>query len=400
MQPTSVLATITGRDRPGVTASFFSALAAHDVDVRDVEQVVIRDRLILAVLFDLRGDPSALRNSVSQAARALGMDSEVTIAETTHAGARAVVRAARASRSHVIVIGRPLRPGALSHVCQRIADVGGNIESVTQLSTEPASSLEMIVRAEDPIGLRAALVRAAEETGVDIAVEPAGLRRRAKRLVVLDVDSTLIRNEAIDVLAVRAGVGDEVASITQRAMAGELDFAASLRARVSLLAGLTSDDLKTARDELRLTPGARTFVRTLRRVGYYVGVVSGGFTFVTDRFVAELGLDFAAANELEVVDGVVTGRIVGPIIDRAGKAAALEQFAERFGVPLSQTVAVGDGANDIDMLEVAGLGVAFNAKAALRAAADATVSLPYLDTVLFVLGISHEDVEEAADPPD
>jgi phosphoserine phosphatase len=199
---------------------------------------------------------------------------------------------------------------------------------------------------------------------------------------------------------VRAGVGDEVASITQRAMAGELDFAASLRARVSLLAGLTSDDLKTARDELRLTPGARTFVRTLRRVGYYVGVVSGGFTFVTDRFVAELGLDFAAANELEVVDGVVTGRIVGPIIDRAGKAAALEQFAERFGVPLSQTVAVGDGANDIDMLEVAGLGVAFNAKAALRAAADASVNLPYLDTVLFVLGISDEDVREAAEQLD
>jgi phosphoserine phosphatase len=400
MQPTSVLATMTGRDRPGVTASFFSALAAHDVDVRDVEQVVIRDRLILAVLFDLRGDPSALRNSVSQAARALGMDSEVTIAETTPAGARAVVRAARASRSHVIVIGRPLRPGALSHVCQRIADVGANIESVTQLSTEPASSLEMIVRAEDAIGLRAALVRAAEDTGVDIAVEPAGLRRRAKRLVVLDVDSTLIRDEAIDVLAVRAGVGDEVAAITKRAMAGELDFAASLRARVSLLAGLTSDDLKTVRDELRLTPGARTFVRTLRRVGYHVGVVSGGFTFVTDRFVAELGLDFAAANELEVVDGVVTGRIVGPILDRSGKAAALEQFAERFGVPLSQTVAVGDGANDIDMLEVAGLGVAFNAKAALRAAADASVNLPYLDTVLFVLGISDEDVREAAEQLD
>jgi phosphoserine phosphatase len=393
MQPTSVLATISGRDRPGVTASFFAALAAHDVEVRDVEQVVIRDRLILAVLFDLHGDPTALRSSVSQAAHALGMESDVMIAEDVPSGARAE----RTSRSHVIVIGRPLRPGALSHIAQMIADVGANIESVTQLSVEPAASLEMIVRSPDPTALRGALVTAAEETGLDIAAEPAGLRRRAKRLVVLDVDSTLIRDEAIDVLAERAGVGGEVAAITEQAMAGELDFADSLRARVALLAGLTVADLDAVRDELRLTPGARTFARTLRRVGYHVGVVSGGFTFVTDRFEKELHLDFAAANELEVVDGVVTGRVVGPILDRAGKAAALRRFAERFGVPLSQTVAVGDGANDIDMLETAGLGVAFNAKSALRDAADAAVNLPYLDTVLFVLGISGEDVAEAAE---
>jgi phosphoserine phosphatase len=393
MQPTSVLATISGRDRPGVTASFFAALAAHDVEVRDVEQVVIRERLILAVLFDLRGDSAALRNSVSQAARALGMESEVTIADDighTHG-------TDRAGRSHVIVIGRLLRPGALSHVSQRIADVGANIESVTQLSTEPASSLEMIVRAPDPALLRAALVTASEETGLDIAVEPAGLRRRAKRLVVLDVDSTLIRDEAIDLLAERAGVGAEVAAITERAMAGGLEFTDSLRARVALLAGLTTADLESVRDDLRLTPGARTFVRTLHRVGFHVGVVSGGFSFVTDRFEKELQLDFAAANELEVVDGVVTGRLVGPILDRAGKAEALKSFATQFGVPLSQTVAVGDGANDIDMLEAAGLGVAFNAKAALRDAADTAVNLPYLDTVLFVLGISGNDVQEAAE---
>ena len=360
MNPTTVLATISGRDRPGVTAAFFAALAAHDVEVRDVEQVVIRDRLLLAVLFDLRGDSGALRSSVSQAARALGMESEVTIAEEYPAPRRPE----RTSRSHVIVIGRPLRPGALSHVAQRIADVGGNIEMVTQLSTEPAASIELVVRAPDPVRLRAALVQAAEDTGVDVAVEPAGLRRRAKRLVVLDVDSTLIRDEAIDVLAERAGVGAEVAAITERAMAGHLDFASSLKARVSLLAGLPLREVEAVRDALRLTPGARTFVRTLRRVGYHVGVVSGGFTFFTDRFVRELELDFAA----------------------------------EYAVPLSQTVAVGDGANDIDMLEAAGLGVAFNAKSALRDAADTAVNLPYLDTVLFVLGISDEDVREAAQP--
>jgi phosphoserine phosphatase len=392
MQPTSVLATITGRDRPGVTAAFFSALAAHDVDVRDVEQVVIRDRLILAVLFDLRGDPAALRKSVTRAATALGMESEVAMAEggSSH-------RQPTGSQSHVIVLGHPLRPGALSHIAQRIADTGGNIESVAQLGTEPVSSVEMLVRTGNPAELRAVLVQAADDTGVDIAVEQSGLRRRAKRLVVLDVDSTLIRDEAIDLLAERAGVSDQVTAITEQAMAGELDFAESLRARVALLAGLPLAEVEAVRDALSLTPGARTFVHTLSRLGHQVGVVSGGFRVFTDRFVAELGLDFAAANELEIVDGRVSGNVPGPILDRPGKAAALERFADQFGVPLSQTVAVGDGANDIDMLAAAGLGIAFNAKSALRGVADTSVNLPFLDTVLFVLGIPREEIDEAGE---
>jgi len=392
MRTISVLATLTGRDRPGVTAAFFAALAAHDVDIRDVEQVVVRDRMLLGVLLDLQGDPSALRASVTRTAQALGMESEVVVAEE----ARSVRRTSGRPRSHVIILGRPLRAGALSSVAQRVADHGGNIESVAQLSSEPVSAVEMIVSCDDPAGLGATLVQAADETGIDIAIEPAGLRRRAKRLVVLDVDSTLIRDEGIDVLAARAGVGGQVAAVTERAMAGELDFAESLRERVALLAGLAVTDVESVRDRLQLTPGARTFVRTLRRLGFHVGVVSGGFTVFTDRFVAELELDFAAANELEVVDGKLTGKLVGPIVDRAGKARALERFAEQFGVPLSQTVAVGDGANDIDMLEAAGLGIAFNAKAALRAAADTSVNVPYLDSVLFVLGISREEIEEAA----
>jgi len=392
VHPTSVLATITGRDRPGVTAAFFSALAAHDVEIRDVEQVVIRDQLILAVLFDLHGDPAALRGSVTQASSALGMECEVTIADSTH-GRRN--RAASGGRNHVIVLGHPLRAGALSSVAQRIADIGDNIESIVQLSSEPVTSIEMIVRSRDPVRLRATLVQAAEDTGVDIAVEPAGLRRRAKRLVVLDVDSTLIRDEAIDVLAERAGVSEQVRAITASAMSGHLDFATALRDRVALLEGLSEQDVLDVRDALRLTPGARTFVRTLRRLGYHVGVVSGGFTVFTDRFTDELGLDFAAANQLEIVDGRVTGRILGPIVDRAGKAIAMAEFAAKYGVPLAQTVAVGDGANDIDMLEAAGLGIAFNAKSALRAAADTSVNQPYLDTVLFVLGISSDEIDEA-----
>ncbi|MBE7190090.1 phosphoserine phosphatase SerB, partial [Jatrophihabitans endophyticus] len=369
------------------------------VDVRDVEQVVVQQRLIMAVLLELRGDPAALRNSVSRAAHGLQLESEVTVLGDGEADdpSRAP-RPGRAARSHVIVLGRPLRPGALGHVTSRLADLGANIESIRRLSSEPVQSLELIVTSPDQGVLRSALVEAAEYTGLDIAVEPAGLRRRAKRLVVLDVDSTLIQDETIDALGARAGVGAQIEAITARAMAGELDFAASLRARVGLLAGLPVSELDVVREAVTLTPGARTFVRTLRRVGFHVGVVSGGFTFVTDRLVAELGLDFAAANELEIADGVLTGRVVGDVVDRPGKAAALRSFAERFDIPLAQTVAVGDGANDIDMLEAAGLGVAFNAKAALRAAADTSVSVPYLDTVLFVLGISDEDVAEAAAP--
>lgn len=385
---TSVLATIAGRDRPGLTAAFLAALSAHDVDVRDIEQGVIGGRLVLSVLLDSHGEVAGLRHSAQSAAEALGLECDVEV----------VPPAPRSDltdeqhRSHVIVIGRPLRAGALSHVAQRLADTGANIDSITQLSTEPASSVEMLVGGRDEHTLRAALVQAADETGLDIAVEPAGLRRRAKRLVVLDCDSTLVRGEAIDELARRAGVGDEVARITARAMAGELDFEQSLRSRVALLAGLSQAQVDAARDAMELTPGARTFVRTLKRLGYHVGVVSGGFTVVTDRFVTELDLDFSAANQLEVRDGRLTGGLVGPIVDRAAKADALRAFADRFNVPIEQTIAVGDGANDIDMIEAAGLGIAFNAKAALRAAADASLSVPYLDTVLFVLGIRSSDI--------
>jgi phosphoserine phosphatase len=219
------------------------------------------------------------------------------------------------------------------------------------------------------------------------------------RLVVMDVDSTLLQDEAIDLLAARAGREREVAELTAAAMAGEIDFTEALRQRVALLAGLDAAVIDEVLDGLRLTPGARTLVRTLKRLGYRCGVVSGGFTQFTDRLTAELGLDYAQANTLEIADGKLTGQVTGPVIDRAGKELALRQFAALAGVPLSQTVAVGDGANDLDMISAAGLGIAFNAKPAVRSAADASVSVPQLDVILHLLGISREDVE-AADAED
>jgi phosphoserine phosphatase len=394
MHPHSVLVTVTGHDRPGVTSALFAALAAHDVEVLDVEQVVISDRLVLGVVLALHGDPAPLRRAVTHAAEALGTEVDVTITEDPDD-----IASVMPLRHHVLVLGRPLRAGAVGEVARRIADLGGNIDSIGRLSHTPVTSLEMMVSGADPALLRSALVTAATETGTDIAVERAGLHRRGKRLLVLDVDSTLVQGEVIEMLAAQAGCADQVAKVTADAMAGELDFAESLRARVALLEGLPASAIDAVRGNLRLTSGARTLVRTLKRMGYRIGIVSGGFTQITDMLMADLGLDYAAANTLEIVDGKLTGKVLGDIIDRPGKAAALVRFATEYGVPLTQTVAVGDGANDIDMLNAAGLGIAFNAKAAVREAADTTLSQPYLDAILFVLGITRDEVE-AADAED
>jgi phosphoserine phosphatase len=220
--------------------------------------------------------------------------------------------------------------------------------------------------------------------------------RWAKKLVVMDVDSTLIQQEVIELLADRAGVGEEVREITNKAMNGDLDFASSLKARVALLKGLDATILDSVRQEITLTPGARTLIDTLHALGHSVAVVSGGFTAVIEPLLQELGITHYRANSLEIVDGRLTGELVGEIVDRAGKAQALRDFATIEGVNLGQTIAIGDGANDLDMIEIAGLGIAFNAKPAVKAMADSSVSAPYLDSVLYLLGITREDVEEAA----
>ena len=393
---TPVLITVTGPDRPGVTSVLFAALTRHGVDLLDVEQVVVRGQLTLAALVAAHRDPDGLREVVEQAMHGIGMRVETSI--------EAGDDPARRPTHVVLVLGRPITARAFGMVAQALAGLGANIDSIRRVADYPVTGLELEVSPDPtdttvypPGALRARLVEVARAAGVDVAVERAGLARRTKRLIVFDVDSTLVQGEVIEMLAARAGSAAEaeVRAVTEAAMRGELDFAASLRRRVAVLRGLPASILDDVAGELELMPGARTTVRTLKRLGFRCGVVSGGFRRVIDHLVAELGLDFCAANELEVVDGRLTGRVLGEIVDRPGKAVALRRFAEAHQVPLSQSVAVGDGANDIDMLTTAGLGIAFNAKPALREVADTALSHPYLDAVLFVLGITRDEVEHA-----
>jgi phosphoserine phosphatase len=396
--PASVLITVTGPDRPGVTSVLFAALIRHGVELLDVEQVVIRGQLTLGALVATEHDPEGLQEAVEQAMASIAMNVRTSIEPNGESLRR------RMSTHVVVVLGQPITARAFGEVARALAAVGANIDSIRRVADYPVTGLELMVSpdptdpAERPPGtLRTKLVEVAASVGVDVAVERAGLARRSKRLIVFDVDSTLIQGEVIEMLAARAGAQAEaeVRAVTEAAMRGELDFTESLRRRVAVLAGLPVSVLDEVADKLELTPGARTTIRTLKRLGYRCGVVSGGFTRVIQHLVDELRLDFRAANELEVSDGLLTGRVIGEVVDRPGKAAALRRFADSYGIPLEQCVAVGDGANDIDMLNAAGLGVAFNAKPALREVADTALSQPYLDVVLFVLGITRDEVEVA-----
>jgi len=356
----------------------------------DIEQVVIRGRLVLGLLLSTA---EASEAEVETARAAAG-------ATATHLGLECDIQAGdlgddsrRHGRLLVTIIGNPLCPAGLAAVADAITELGANIDRIIRVASRPVTALELEVSGADQALLRASLAQVSAAAGVDLAVQRQGLYRRGSRLVVMDVDSTLIQDEVIELIADQAGCGEAVTQVTQQAMRGELDFAESLQARVALLAGLPVSALDDVRAKVRLTPGARTLCTTLISMGFHVALVSGGFHEVVDPIAAELGVVSVRANRLEIQDGKLTGRTLGTVVDRAGKAAALRDFAEQFGVPLDRTVAIGDGANDLDMLAAAGLGVAFNAKPLVRAQADTAVNVPYLDTVLFLLGITREEIE-------
>jgi len=385
------LVTVSGPDRVGVGAELFAALASLDAlgaTLTDVAQITIRGSLVLCAEVAVHDDvtPDAIEQSIlARDINRGGISTKVepvTPSDVVHGG-----------RLLVTLLALNISARQLDAIFSAFARSGATCERIVHLANYPVDCYELVVRGDNHPDLREELAHVAREVGLDLAVQRAGLHRRAKHLVVMDADSTLLQDEVIDLLADACGCADEVSAITHAAMAGEIDFAEALRRRVRLLAGLRETVLDEVRDKLRLTPGARTLLRTLQRLGYVPAVVSGGFVEVLAPLLAELHVDYLEANRLEIRDGVLTGELAGPVVDRAAKARALERFAREVGVPLEQTVAVGDGANDIDMISVAGLGIAFNAKPVVREHADAALSVPYLDAVLYFLGISREEID-------
>lgn len=392
LMSSALLVTMAGYDRPGLTASLLREIAECQLSVLDLEQVVIHDRLVFGLLLDMRGATASDAERVSSKIDSFGRGSNLTVHIEQVPAPKGPLRQ---TRTIVIVLGAPLCPNALARVAETITGCGGNIDGVFRVADHPVTALEMEVTGADPDDLRVHLAKVSAESGIDLSVQRPGLHRRGTRLVVMDVDSTLVQGEVIELIADHAGCRDQVAEITGRAMRGELDFAASLRERVALLAGTPVEVLDEVRAKVRLTPGARTLCQTMRELGFKLALVSGGFHEVVDPIAAELGIDAVRANRLATANGLLTGQLLGPIIDRQGKAEALVEFADRFGVALERTVAVGDGANDLDMIAKAGLGIAFNAKPVVRAAADASLNVPYLDSVLYLLGIPREEIDSA-----
>lgn len=383
----TILVRVSGPDRPGITAGIMTVLADAGVGVQDVEQIVIRRRLSLGLVISMPTGRDVLKELLLFGwDQGIDVDFEVVEPTSSEPRRRGAI---------VTILGRQVCPREFAAVAAVIAEHGGNIDRIVRLGRYPVTAYELAVTGGDPDGLKESLLARALDLDCDVAVHKEGLGRRAARLVVMDVDSTLIQDEIIELLADDAGCGQQVAEITARAMAGELDFRQSLEERVGLLAGLDVGCLDRVRLRVRLTPGARTFVRTLRRLGFRIAIVSGGFDAVTDELKRELGLDYAYANRLEVADGKLTGRLEGDIVDRARKAELLAEIAAAEGIGLDQVVAVGDGANDLDMLSAAGLGIAFNAKPVVRQAADTSVNVPFLDAILFVLGVRRDDIEDA-----
>ncbi|HEY8926125.1 MAG TPA: phosphoserine phosphatase SerB [Polyangia bacterium] len=399
-----VLITVTGRDRAGITATLTGILAEQGATLHDIEQVVVQGQLTLCLLVGLSHARDVLKELLF-AAKELGLELDFNPVSpaANGAGSAAGQTGARsaseaAGRRYVITaIGRSLGADALHALARTLATESANIEKISRLSEDTLASVEIhasLPPGRDREALKRSLLAVATKTGFDVSLQRESLYRRSKRMVVMDMDSTLIRIEVIDELARAAGVGEAVSKITERAMQGEMDYDESLRQRVGLLAGLDVKVLDQIANDLPLTEGAETLVRVLKRLGYKTAVISGGFSRAAEALKRRLGIDYAFSNNLEVEGGKLTGRVVGPIVNAQRKAELLDLIAQHEGVLLDQVIAVGDGANDALMLEKAGLGIAFRAKPKLREKADTSISGAGLDAILYLLGLSGRELQE------
>jgi phosphoserine phosphatase len=398
--PDRIVLHIAGADRPGVTARLTEIIAEEKADLVDIGQSVLHGYLMLSAIIDIPTNSDAFRKILFAAAD-LGLRLEVTPYRTDEGGALADVPASLA----VTVLGPLSDGGATAKITRFMAERGMNISEIRSLSDRELSGLELIVdlppgtqpkRTSDLGELRGQLLALGMTLGVDLAVQRDDMFRRSKRLVCMDVDSTFVKGELIDELAHLVGAKEQVAAITARAMRGEIDFKQALAERVRLLEGLPFEQAKSLADSAQLMPGADRFVRVLQGLGYRVGLVSGGFDFFVDELKRRFGLDFAFSNELEVVDGKLTGRVRGAVVDAERKAQVLRDMAQAYHLRLGQTVAVGDGANDVLMLQTAGLGIAFRAKPKLQEVAHMSLNHhERLDTLLYLMGYNARNLREA-----
>ncbi len=399
-----ILIEITGEDRPGLMAALSEVLANHDVDILDIGQAVIHDTLTLGVL--IRIPPQSESAPILKELLFTAHEQQITLKFTPITRERYERWVGQQGRQRHIVtlLGRRIGAKALHKVAKALAENDLNIDVVTRLSgrtpleelpgASPDACVEFWVRgqARDQGALRKSFLDIAAAEGVDIAIQEDNIFRRNRRLVAFDMDSTLVRVEVIDELARLKGVGPEVAAITEAAMRGEMDFNESLRRRLALLKGLSAEAMEEVARNLPLSDGAERLIQNLKRFGYKIAIISGGFTYFGRRLQERFGIDYLHANELEIADGVVTGRVLGDVVNAAKKAEFLQAIAEKEGIDLQQVVAVGDGANDLPMLNLAGLGIAFHAKPKVKEGAGQAISTFGLDSILYLMGMRDRDI--------
>ena len=375
---------VSGQDKPGITQHLMKVLSEFVVKIIDIEQIVIRDRLLLTVLISLdQGHAEAVVEDLNELQASLGLDIAIDFAYHNE-------KLQELDHLRVVIVGKEIKPSAIAIIATEIAKLGGNIEDIYRTSSAPVMAVELVLSLQNDAikKVQSALAKVAVENGIDLAVELGGSARNLKRLVLLDMDSTLIEQEVIDLLAEYSGKSQIISDITAKAMSGELDFKQALSARVELLEGLDESVIDQVRKKVTLTKGAQQLITELHNLGHKVGVVSGGFIDVIEPILKDLEIDFYKANKLDIRDGKLTGNVVGKVIDGSEKLAVLREFASKEGINIQQTVAIGDGANDLEMIQAAGLGIAFNAKPKVAQSADTTLNIKDLSAVLLLMGIN------------
>jgi phosphoserine phosphatase len=401
------LINVSGEDRPGVTRSLTKILSEYNTTILDIGQAVIHDFLTLGLLVEVPADMASAPILKELLFKGYEMGMKVKFTPISDEDYSHWVEQQGKDRHIITVLGRSLRAEHLTRVTEVLAEHGLNIDVITRLSGRlpldgpqehtPYACVELSVRgtSPDPDGMRARFLDISHEIGIDIAFQADDVHRRNRRLVAFDMDSTLVQAEVIDELAAEAGVGDQVAAITERAMRGEIDFQESFRERLALLEGLPESALEKVAARLPLTDGVERLFQTLHELGFTVAILSGGFSYFGRYLQEKLGVDYVYANELEIVDGKVTGRVKGDIVDGAKKAELLQHIAEQEGISLNQVIAVGDGANDLPMLRLAGLGIAFRAKPLVKQNARQALSAVGLDGILYLIGVRDRETYQA-----